>query len=398
MDINTNQEEIKEKKQVNKKIIIISIIFSVLLISVIGIAIAYNINENIRNYIDYNVLKKEISEQDTKEISLSSETNSYIYSYDRYIGILNNNSFQAYNSFGKKEFELSVTITNPIFENRKKYLAIAEKNGKKIYMISGKNLLWQTEIEGEIIKININKNGYMSVIVSQSTHKTVILTFDSKGRELFRTFLSDSYAIDTDISNDNKNLAIAEINTDGSQIKSSIRILSIDKIENNIENSIENATNFKKDMELGKMILEIRYNDSNNLTTMYDDEIKIIKGNEEKTLIKFSNNTLFANIDLNKAVIEVKQGETEELNTKTITYITNILGNNILEYEVNAIPKEIVVCNNVLSINTGTEAHFISNNGSLIKKYVSKQEIKKIILGDSVAGVVYKNKINIIKL
>ena len=228
-------DNLTKKKSKNKKILIFIIILFCILI---GIIASYNVNEDIRNYIDYNILNKEIVEENTAQIDLENENNSYIYAYDNYVIVLNSNILRAYNSNGKEEFNTNITITNPIFDTNQKYLAIAEKNGKKIYVLSGKNIIWQKDIEGEITRVNINKNGYVSVVVSQSTYKTVVITFNSKGNELFKSYLSDYYAIDTTISNDNKYLAIAAINSNGTQIKSLIRIYSIEKIENGKEDSI----------------------------------------------------------------------------------------------------------------------------------------------------------------
>ena len=62
------------------------------------------------------------------------------------------------------------------------------------------------DLDGNISKININKNGYISLILSEN----IIVTVNPEGKELFRTFLSKTYGVDTDISDDNKYLAIAE--------------------------------------------------------------------------------------------------------------------------------------------------------------------------------------------
>ena len=377
-----------------KKIVKIVLIIFISLI-ILCFIIIYKTNEDIRDYVNYNVLRTEFDEYNSKQIDLSDEINSYIYSYDKYVIILDNNKLQAYNANGKKEFELDLIITEPLFESRKKYLAVAEKNGKKLYMISGKDLLWQTDVDGEIIKININKNGYVSLIVSQNTFETVVITYNSKGTELFKTYLSNTYAIDTDISSDNRYLAIAEINTDSLQVKSSIRIYSIEKIENKDENAII----YKKDSNVNQMITGIKYNDANYLIAMYDNGIDVINNTQNKTLVEFnSENTLFANIELDKAIVETVQTTKENAQANTKTYILNTTSNSKREFDVDSIPKEIVANSNYFCINTGTEAYFVSDKGWLKRKYKSKQEMKQVILGEKIAAIIYKNKINLLEL
>ncbi|MCI8393616.1 MAG: hypothetical protein HFJ23_07735, partial [Clostridia bacterium] len=48
------------------------------------------------------------------------------------------------------------------------------------------------------------------------------------------------------------------------------------------------------------------------------------------------------------------------------------------------------------AINLGTEIDFINLNGWLEKKYKSNQEAKSIVLGTSVAGIVYRDRIKVL--
>lgn len=381
------------KRKENRKAIKIIGIILILGILIAGI-ISYNISEDARKFIDFNILQKETEEENTKYIKLDNETNPYIYAYDKYITILYNNTLQAYNSSAKKEFELNLTITNPIFESYKKYLVVAEKGGKKIYMINGKNIVWQTDVDGEIIRTNVNKNGYVSITTSQTTSKSVIITYSPEGKELFKTYLPNSYVIDTAMSNDNKYLAIAEINTDGTTtLQSGIQILSVEKIKNGDEDKVI----YKNTSNSNRVISRIKYNDTNNLIQMHDSGIDLIHDGKEINLVKFNSDTLFGNIELDREVVETKQ-ISEDGEVKTVTYILNEVNNKKVQYSIDLIPKEISANRKIIAINTGMKAYFVSNNGWLKKEYTSSQGIKEIVLGENIAGIVYKNKINIIKI
>ena len=60
------------------------------------------------------------------------------------------------------------------------------------------------------------------------------------------------------------------------------------------------------------------------------------------------------------------------------------------------IPKKIYTYNNTVCVNLGTEVLFINSSGWLVKRYKSTQEVRNIVLGDSIAGIIYKDKIEII--
>ena len=49
-------------------------------------------------------------------------------------------------------------------------------------------------------------------------------------------------------------------------------------------------------------------------------------------------------------------------------------------------------------MNLGTEVEFINVDGWLVKRYVANQEITNIVVSDSIAGIIYRDKIEIINL
>ena len=66
-------------------------------------------------------------------------------------------------------------------------------------------------------------------------------------------------------------------------------------------------------------------------------------------------------------------------------------------YKFEGVAKEFYCKDNKIAINLGSEIHFIDTNGWLIKKYASSKEIRKIVISDYIAGIVYRNKIEIVK-
>ena len=227
-----------EQKKVNKKKLIISIIISIILIAFITVTILYANNKQIRNWIDKNILQKEKTQNNLPSIEIEESDNSSIYAFNKYIGILNKNNFEIYDNIGKKENELTLEITKPIFSSNNRYLAVAEEKGQKLYLIADKEVVWEKDIEGNIAQVAINKNGYVAVTIVDTLYKTTISMYDNKGEELFKTFLKSTRVVSTSVSEDNKYLAIAEIDTSGTKIQSNIKIISIENGKNDAENSI----------------------------------------------------------------------------------------------------------------------------------------------------------------
>lgn len=132
----------KGKMSVKNKALIAIVIL--LIIAIIGMATAYIENANMREWININVLRKEVNEDEVATIQIDSDKSQFICAYDKYIGILANGKLEVYNNYGYKSADIDVQISSPIFETCANYLAIGEKDGQNVYLISERkgNLGW----------------------------------------------------------------------------------------------------------------------------------------------------------------------------------------------------------------------------------------------------------------
>lgn len=385
----------KSKKKINKKKIIIISLIIIILIASITIAIIYFNNEQAREWIDRKILKKEVIQDNTITIELTNTENSKIYAYDKNIGILNRNTFSIYNNTGDKEKDLEIQISNPIFDSANRFLAIAENKGQKLYIIENKNIAWETEIEGNISQIHINKNGYVAVVIVDTSYKTVIDMYNQKGERLFKKFLSSTRIADLSISNDNKYLAIAEVDTSGTMIQSNVKIMSIEKTESSSEGDIEETYQGKED----KLICSIKYQNKNRLICMYTDSIIMIEEKQEKVLIDNEDKkVIFQTIDLDNHIASVQERSSGLFTADSVVEIINTENQTSKEYTTNSLTTEIYSAGNIIAINIGTEIEFINTNGWLAKRYKANQEITNIAISDSIVGIIYRDKIEIINL
>lgn len=373
-----------DKKKLKRIIIIVSILLFIILMTVL-----YVTNVKVRDFFDKYIFRKEVYENNLTKIELTEDDNNYVYAFNKNIVVLNKNTLNIYNSSGKKENSLNVEITNPIFASKDKFLVVAESKGQKLYVISDDNILWQESIDGDITNVSVNKNGYVSVIVSNTGYKTEIITYGATGNKLITKFLATSYAIDVAISEDNKHLAIAETNFTGTLLKSKVSIISIEKQEDE----------YTYEAEANKLIVNIEYQEKNRLLCMYDDSVHIIENNNDKEIISYDyKNTLFLDINLNSTIAHIEKISTDSLNSNSEIKFTNIINNSTNSYEIGGIPKSICSYKGITAINLGSEVVFVKTSGWLAKRYKSSQEIQSIVLANGIAGIVYKNKIEIVKL
>ncbi|MCI8396456.1 MAG: hypothetical protein HFJ52_01870 [Clostridia bacterium] len=362
-------------------------------IIIVATILLYVLNANAREWINIYILRREVREDDVATIKLDVDKNQSIYAFDRYITILCNGKLSLYNSYASKEVELDISISNPIYDASNNYLAIAEKNGQKLYLVSDGKVLWENKVEGNIIKVNVSRSGMVSAITTGTSYKSIIVTFDKTGKELFKTYRASTIAVDVDVSVDGTRLALAEVNTSGALIESTVNIVDIQKATTG---SATDSSIYRYKADSSKLITGIKYQEKGQLICIYNDSIHMIYEEKDTVLLNFSSNTKIADIELKSHIISAEEKSTGLFSAKTDVVLKNILTGVDTIYEVDSSVKEIVCKNNISAINLGTEIHFINLNGWLEKKYTSNQEVKGIVLGSSVAGIMYRDRIKVL--
>ena len=396
--INFEKKDENAPKKLNKKKVFGSVIILIFIISIIVLISFYITNTSFRNFVDTNFLRKNITENNVAAIIIDKEKNPYFYAYDKYVVKLEENTLTRYNASGKEDEKNKLEISNPLFTSNERNLVVAEKGKQRIYSIIDKQIAWQKDLEGNISRISVNKNGYVSVILTGTTYKSVIVVFDREGKELFRMFLANNLAVDSAISDDNKYMSFAEIDTSGTIIKSIIKTISIEKAKQKPDEAIINSIEGEND----SIIINIKYQDKNTLLALYNDKIDEIKDGKV-SLLKILNNkeekVSFSDIELSNSVFRVLEKTTGFFNSNSTVEITNSINNREYLYMIDAIAKNVYSNENVIAINMGMEVHFIStNNGWLVKKYTSQKEIKDIVLTGKIAAIIYHDKIEVIDL
>ena len=372
-----------------KVIIILGIVLIIALVVVVSLYVA---NEPTRDWIDRYIFRKNIIEEDLPVIPLENE-NTNIYAYDNHIVVLQDNQLLIYNSSGREETTINVSITTPIFADSGNYLLVADKNGQNAYLIYNTSLQWQKTMEGNISSITVNRNGAVGIVITGTTYKSVIVMYGITGNEEFRTYLSSTIAADVTISGNNDYLSFAEIDTSGTIISSVVKTISVDKAKN----SPSEAIIYTYKPEENSLIVNIEYYNQ-ELICQYDNTVyKMQEGNTQK-LLDIDNKTLFMDIGLEEHICRIIETSSGILNSEYEVKIMNPNNQRENSYLLDSVPKSLYCNNDIIAINMGNEIEFINHSGWLMKSFVSAQSFRDVVLGKSVAGIIYRDRIEIISL
>ena len=397
-NINPNMKNTdKEPKKINRKKLVLLILISILSIAVIVITILYTSVTPVRQFFDKYVFRKIVSEEKLASIQLDYDSNVSIIGYNKYICILAENTLKQYQASGDLANEIKLEISNPVYHVNNRYLAISEKNSSKIYLIADNKIMWEKKVDGNVAKIDVNRNGYVTVILTGTTHKSVIVTYDNKGNEMFKTYLSSTTALDATISTDNGYLAFAEINTAGTQIQSNIKIVSITKAKE----APSDAIIYTYEAPTNSLITNIEYQNKNRLICIYDDSIHMISDNKDEVMLQLQENNKkinYADIKLTNYIYRGIEKSTGLFQADTMIEMMNIENKKQTVYTVEGVAKNIYCYDNMIAVNLGQEVEFFGTNGWLIKKYMSSQEIHGIAITNGIAGIIYRDRVELMNL
>ena len=373
----------------NKKSKIKIIISSIIVIVIVILIAQYITDKNFRNFIDIKIFGKQVSENNLNSIEINSEDNPTYFAYDSHIGVISKNKLIIYNNKGNEENSLTINISNPIIDTNGKFVIIAESDGSKFYVVNSTSLLFQGKIDGKITKVSINKNGYVSMISSNSTYNSIVSVYDNNNNELFKTYFPSTYVMCSCISNTNNYVAIGEVDYTGTVIKSNIKIIDVKTAETTYEfNSSEN-----------EVLTNISYGDKDTAICSFSDSIYKVDSTSSTKIYDITDENTFVNIDMVNiiAIIEADSSGLFSYEYKLKLKSTSSSGENIYILN-NGLPKTTVAKDDCIALNYGSQVYIINKNGNLKKYYISNQQIKDLIIGTNICGVVYKDKIEIISL
>ena len=346
------------------------VIFVVTMMAIFMVA-RYISDSSFKDLIDQKVFRIGVTEESLKSIEIDNSSNVNVYAYDKYIAVLNKNVLKQYNEDAEEKYSLDIKISMPIVATSGKYMIMAEKGGEKAYLISGENIVWQKDFDGDISRVAVNEKGYT-----------------------FKTFISSAYSYVIDISDNSKYVAMGDVVYSGAIVKSTVSIYSVEKAQTDPNN----AKIYEYEAEHGSLILDINYQ-GDSAVCLFNNYVQKVGTTSDERLYDISNTDVFIETNLKSTYAVINRHSSELFSYEYQVDFRNSRGkssrNYILEEEV---PSRIVAYGNKVAMIEGSTLEIIKSNGMLVKKFTGDTTINSAVLGDKIAGVIYKNKIFVIEL
>lgn len=383
-------DKFKERRK-NKKIFKITIITLIAIVILVFIAL-YMANKSFNSFIDTYILRKRISEKDVNSLTIDTDNLSLIYAYDKSLVVYTDGSINFYNTAAKQTGNIELTLSKPIADSEGKYLTLADYGLQKVCLIKSNELVWQKDVEGKISKVSVNKQGYVAVSVTGTTYESIVMLFNEKGDLLFSKYLSN-YVMDVDISEDNKYLAIAEVDNSTILPVTKIEIVSVEMAST----SAENATVNTYEADSNELLTGMKFQSKDILLCSFENYVLKMTVSSSEKMYEFSDLTAYLEVEFKKGFVRVDKEESSVFKSDYRLKVTN--ENNLEKvYIIEGSIKSLACKDDKIALNLGKEVQFVNNNGWLVKKFVGNQEVKSVLVSNKIGVIVFKDKISIVNL
>lgn len=225
------REKRAQKDRRNKKIIWI-IIAVIILILIIMKIFEININSVIDRFTDENgkfTLTQGVVEDNFPYNTDSSGSVSMV-NINNQLGVLTPSTFTVLDSKdGNVDYAFEHGYSNPVLETEGVYSLIYDQGSDTYRLDTTSNKVYEEETQGTVLCADVAKNGTVAV-AETSDDSLCEITVLTKSLEKKASFsVSDGYAVAVSLSDNAKKLAVATVQGENAQLKTSVILYDLTK-------------------------------------------------------------------------------------------------------------------------------------------------------------------------
>lgn len=330
------------------------VVLSVVLIAV-AIGVIFYIQMKNRIYTDYEV-KSSISREMINGTTVL-ELDGAILTYSK-------DGVNCSDSKGTVLWNQTFEMQNPLVTSQGKTAAIADYNGRSIYVMNNETFLGEISTNLPIRNIAVSTNGIVAAVLDDSA-VTWIYLYDSAGNELgyFKTRMKNSgYPVSVALSENGQLVLVSYLYVDRGEIKSKVAFYNFGQVGKN------ESDNFVSGYDYTDTIVPfVGFMNSSTAFAVADDRIMFYSGSQiptsaaeqlfdEEVQSVYYNNNYVGLVYLNT------NGE-----DRYRMDVYNTSGNKVLSKEFNIDYTDIVFCNGYFVAYNELECLVCNMNG--VEKY-----------------------------
>ncbi len=162
-----------------------------------------------------------------------SENPIFNVSDNKYIFYTTNYQTSLLQKDGTQKWQTIYGFENASYKYKDGILGVFEKNGNKVYVFNKDGVMYNIQVNGKVMQIDVNKEGYLSLISNNGEHYN-ILVYNEKGQKIIsqqhhKEISNEVYPLNTALSEDSSIYSLSSIDTSYFRVRSSISLNTIKK-------------------------------------------------------------------------------------------------------------------------------------------------------------------------
>lgn len=354
-----------------KIIILLFIVFSIIIIYYIY-TVFFNNTNKVFIQTNFNLT-----------YNVNSATSFYLHNKDMFF--LLKDGIKFINNKGEEVWSQVFSLNYPVLIGEGGNTLVIEQRGKKVYAFNKKGMLFERDMEGEIIFASINQNGYVSVILEiEDDYK--IKAYNTKGKEiaLLPVRTGNNIPTSVDISNDNRILAYSVLDINNIEMSSKLVFYHLDTEESNQKANNKTIAGKKFDNQI---ISNLKFMKNNLLVCISDEQITFLKESNQEVFSELSNvspnnkiKKLYFNEDesfaIGYGIPKLNQKGISKGTINIFDYNTKIISNITTNMDL----THLYINNNSIIAGENTKFNSYDFKGKQYWEYNSIQNVKQIFL------------------
>ena len=251
----------------------LKILYRIALFVLVSAAVAalFYVQYTNRVYTDYQIISSVTREEAQNAVSKNLGGSILTYS---------NDGASCMNTNGEQLWNQTYEMQNPMIDINQSVAAIADYNGRDIYIVDAQGVLGKVEAGLPIRSISVSETGMVAAVVDDS-EITAIYLFSSAGDEVayFKTTMEKSgYPIAVSVSPNGAIVAVSYLYVDSGLIMSNVAFYNFGQVGQNETDNYVSGYSYSD-----AVIPQISFMDEDNSFALADNRLVFYKGNQIPT-------------------------------------------------------------------------------------------------------------------
>ena len=152
-----------------------------------------------------------VKSTDNSVISFDYDSDSVTGVYKDGIARVTSSDLAIIDNIGTQFQSVLTGFNDPALITTDKYVLTYDRGGNRLIVTNSFTVLFEKSFEDNIVHVSMNDNGWFSVVTESEAYKNKLIVYNSSFEEVYKINSMTRYIICSDISNDNKHIAVSSI-------------------------------------------------------------------------------------------------------------------------------------------------------------------------------------------